>query len=174
MDEVIVKQSNRKQILLILLGVIMVTTSIYALYTSLNRENITFIVISVIGIIFFGFCLVYMIKKLFFGDKIVVINEEGFYDFSTVMATNNQLIRWEEVKAIRITKVLGNSFVSVDLKNSKETLENQGLINKILIKINNYMGYDSININLNNAKNINSERLKELMQNYLKRSRNVL
>ena len=158
-----VYQSKIRQIGLVFLGILMVLASFILLFTG----NILFIIVGILGVVFFGCCEFYLIKQLIYGKKIVHLTTEGFYDYSSAMATKDLCIPWEAVAEIKIKPMINQTFVSVYLKNSEKILMKINKLQRKAIQANIKMGFGEINITLQSAKQCTNEELLAKMNYFV-------
>ncbi|QEY22180.1 hypothetical protein D0S48_16730 [Psychrobacillus sp. AK 1817] len=152
----------------VLMGILMVVTCVFLLITSFEEDNFQKLVlmgIGGIGTIFFGFCLGFIIKQLIVGKKLVVVNEEGFYDFSSAIASK-QLVEWGGVREIGIFSISGQSFITVHLFDGDAYIESLPSIKRGAIRANLRLGSGHININISTAKGVTIEELLQVMSDF--------
>ncbi|MEI5995419.1 STM3941 family protein [Candidatus Enterococcus mansonii] len=162
----IVYQSKGKQLLLIFLSIIMTGGSAFLLFhrtVDLRTSPYIFKIVGIVGFLFFGFCLYYFIKQFFIGKKVVVLTADGFYDYSSAIATKDLLIPWKDVVDIALFNIVGQEFISVKLKNREEFLASLSPLIRKSVQANLKLGSNEININLQNAKDVSLEELLERM-----------
>lgn len=176
MKELVVYQSKGKQLMFVFLAVIMVATSLFVFTTGLGSQdsrNIIFIAIGILGILFFGFCLLYIIKDFIVGKKILVINEKGFYDYSSAIASKD-FIGWERVQELGTYTIQGQVFITVFLFDGDEFIKALPVTKRTAVKANIKLGAGHININTQTAKGISREEILHEMsiyfEEYLKKS----
>ncbi|UOB20792.1 STM3941 family protein [Macrococcus armenti] len=114
-----------------------------------------------------GFVVFYFIQ--FMNSKpLLILKDEGFYNYSTIGATGDRLIRWDEVDHIDLIQYGNQKNISVFLKNPEETLKDAKATSKALSSINNgMMDAGHINIIVRNASGITSEECAVLMMQIL-------
>ena len=122
MEEIIIKKSRKKTTMLMLLCVMLVLLCGVILYAGLAYESILHAVIGGMGFVFFITCLIAWFKVNRTGDKLLILNDKGFYDYSSMIATEEQLIEWSEVSQIQYAEMSGQQFVNIQLKKPEETL----------------------------------------------------
>lgn len=155
MEEIIIKQSFKKQITLTFMGILMLFLSFLTyntaeiLYSS-KFAKIFLKITGLIGIIFFGLAFLFIIYRLFKPKNILTINIDGFIDNSSAISLG--YIPWSEVEKIKEFKVISERFIGVELKNEEEYLKRTSNIKLKLLKINLKIGYPIISINLNSTK----------------------
>lgn len=172
MKEIVIKKSKKKVIILTLFSIIFLGLSVFILLNGLNKESLLLSIVGGAGIGLSIAGLIATIKMYRSGDTLLIINDKGFYDYSSLMATHDQLIEWSEVSQIQYAEMSGQQFVNVQLKNPDETLRNLSDFAKKMAKANENMGLPGININANIAVGYDATELVELMNNYLKQANN--
>ena len=169
MKELVVYQSKSKQLMLVFLAIIMVAASLLVFLMGLEMQvlkHYLFIGIGGIGLLFFGFCLLYLIKDLIVGKKLVVVNEQGFYDFSSAIASRD-LIGWEQVEELGTYTIQGQVFITVFLFDGDEFIQTLPFMKRLAAKANIKLGAGHININTQAMKGITRDELLYEMGNFL-------
>lgn len=165
-EEFVVYQSKSKQFLMIILAITMTMASIF-LIVSKDLEvgflgfRVPYVVslVGVFGLIFFGFALFHFIKQLLIGKIIVILTGEGFYDYSSALATKDRLILWKDVADIGVFTISGQDFISVQLNNREEFLDSLSTITRKAAQANLKLGSYEINITLQSAKKVTIQEL---------------
>lgn len=168
MKELVIYQSKTKQLMLVFLAVIMVAASLLVFLAGLEMQvlrHFLFIAIGVIGLLFFGFCLLYLIKDLIIGKKLVVVNEQGFYDFSSAIASKD-MIAWGRVEELGIYTIQGQVFITVFLLDGEEFIEGLPFMKRTAAKANIKLGAGHININTQAIKGMTRDELLYEMSNF--------
>ena len=168
MKELVVYQSKGKQLKFVFLALVMVAASLLVFTTGLGSQdsrNIIFIAIGLLGILFFGFCLLYIIKDFIVGKKILVVNEKGFYDYSSAIASKD-FIGWERVQELGTYTIQGQVFITVFLFDGDEFIKSLPAMKRTAIKANIKLGAGHININTQAAKGISREEILHEMSIY--------
>ncbi len=164
--EVIIKQSQQKQFSLILLGIIMVFLSAFVFGTNdsyLFGLNFIPKIIGGIGIIFFGACLIFIIKGFISPQNILVIDQKGITDKSSAISIG--FISWGDIESCYITTVFNQKFISIDVKNLEEKIKELPFYKRVMINLNRKMGYSPVSITLNSTK-YKPEEVLEIIHNY--------
>ncbi len=76
----------------------------------------------------------------------MAVDEEGIYDFSS--ATFLGLLAWEDIRNIRIQKVMNQKYIAVSLYNTDSYLQKAGAWQREAYK---QMGYNAIFITLHSS-----------------------
>jgi hypothetical protein len=167
MEKFVVYQSKLKQVGLSLLGLLMVGASFAVCAGSLAEGSFLFSMLGIIGLIFFGFCAFFLIKQVFKSKPIIILNSEGFYDYSSALSAKKLLISWKDISKIEETSMLNQEFVSVYLKQPEEFLAKLSSFQRKAVQANIRMGFGEINITLQSAKHCTNEQLCVQMNRYL-------
>lgn len=168
MGETVIKKSNKKVIMLTLLAIVFIVAGGIIMYKGINDGSILLTVIGgICGGVFVGF-LIGALKMSRSGDTLLILNDKGFYDYSSLIATKDQLIEWSEVSQIQYAEMSGQQFVNVQLKHPEETLRNQSDFAKKMAKANENLGFSGINVNAGIAVGYDGTELTNLMNDYFK------
>ncbi|NLL04867.1 MAG: hypothetical protein GX270_03565 [Clostridiaceae bacterium] len=164
-NEIIIKQSQLKQFLIMLLAIIMVAVSIFVFCSDINLFGVNFLnkIIGGFVTIFFGACLLFIIIRFFKPKDILVIDKNGITDNSSAISIG--FIPWKDVKSSYITTVSTQTFIAIELNNFEEKLKELSFLKRIMLKINLKMGYAPVSIVLNSTKHKPKEVL-EIIQKY--------
>jgi len=165
--EFVVYQSKSKQIGLSFLGILMVFASFFILVAGIIETKYILMLIGIIGFLFFGACELFIVRQVFLGKKLVVLTDAGFYDYSSALATKDQLVLWEEIDKIENKSMVNQSFVSVYLKEPEQVLSGLSSLQRKAIAANVKMGFGEINITLQSAKACTDDQLISKMNIYI-------
>lgn len=173
-EEFVVYRSKGKQFLLVMLAIMMTIVSIFLIFTKdleidFLGSSSTYIItlIGIIGVTLFGFFSIYSIKQLFSEKPVVVLTKQGFYDYSSAMATKDHLIPWDDVSDIGIFTISGQNFITIRLKNREAFLASLSPIARKATQANLKLGSYEINITMQSAKDVSLEELLERMFTFL-------
>lgn len=111
------------------------------------------------------FFSMFYLKHLVFNKPLVTINEEGFYDNSSMIATGDRLVHWKEVKDISLRYFGGQSYITVALKDPYKTLEHEDLATRMIADYNTQYTEGEINIMLKFVTKYSDEECLMFMQN---------
>ncbi|MGW2662969.1 STM3941 family protein [Nocardia tengchongensis] len=91
--------------------------------------------VGALSILFFGACLVLMVTQLFRRSPALVITDRGF--------THRRLgpIDWTDVDGVAISRIAGQPFVDVALRDPAAYLERSSLRTRLLGRVNQGFGY---------------------------------
>lgn len=163
----VVYQSKWKQLGLSPVGVLMTLAGLFVLVGGLTERQYVAALVGLVGLLFFGFCTVVIIRQLFVGKQLVVLTDEGFFDYTSATATKDLLIPWDQIEKIENKSLAQQTFVSVYLRDSEELFSGLSTFQKKAIAANKRMGFGDININLQNAKQCTDAQLIVRMDAYL-------
>lgn len=167
MGEIIIKQNQGKQFGLIIMGIIMVASSIFILIVDSEFFGSILIAkfIGIIGFLFFGACLIFIIKRFINPKNILVIGEKGITDNSSAISIG--FIPWEAIDEVFISTVILQKFIAVKINNIEKRLEDMPIAKKKVLKSNIALCGAAICINLNATKYKHKDVL-EIIQRYMK------
>lgn len=91
-------------------------------------------VIGIVSIVFFGFCLVLYLKKLFDRSPMLIISKEGITDQATY--TPAGLIRWEDIKDIQALRMFNQDFLCIFTHDPDLIMRRYTGFQRMLVKMN--------------------------------------
>lgn len=164
--EMIIKQNLKKQLTLAILAIIMVLPSVFIIIADTNgaRKFINRIV-GTFGFIFFGVCLIFLIKRLIKPKNILVINDKGIEDNSSAISLG--FIPWDSIEEVYLSQVVTERFICININNIDERLNELSFVKRTLIKINLLFGYAPVSITLNSTKYKHEDVIK-IIKSYWK------
>lgn len=137
--------SKGKTWLLLLVAIGFVAAGIWMFRLALTGEESWVIGgIGVISILFFGICLLFMLKSLFELLPVLEIDDGGVLDRSSYVAGGR--ILWTEVEDISIFNVANQPTIGIRLRNPQAFLERQNGIKRWLISVNRKLTGAPVNI----------------------------
>lgn len=83
-----------------------------------SRNEYLVLIIGITSILFFGMCLIFMIRKLFDNSIGLTINEMGITDNSS--GTSVGLIEWNDISDIQITQIASTKFILIETTNPEK------------------------------------------------------
>lgn len=123
------------------------------------------------GVLFFGAATLLCIKNIFVRKPILIIDNEGFYDNSSIASLKNSLISWNSVSKKKNMPMMGQGMVSIFMKDQEAYLDKLPIFKRLITKMNLALGYGEITINMNQIQNMNGEELTQTMNEYRKNNR---
>ena len=129
------------------------------------------IIIGLFRTLFFGSTTLFYIKNIFMSKPVLIINNDGFYENTSISSMKNSLISWDSVRKIKNMPMMGQGMVSIFMKDQDAYLNELPLFKRLITKMNIALGYGEITINMNQIKNMDGEELTEIMEEYRKNRR---
>ena len=123
------------------------------------------------GVLFFGAGTLFCIKNIFIIKSTLILDNDGFYENSSIVSMKNTLISWDSVSKIKNMPMMGQGMVSVFMKDQEAYLEKLPIFKRLITKMNLALGYGEITINMNQIQNMDGEELTEIMNEYRKNRR---
>lgn len=142
---------------------------LYSIFIILDSIVVTFI--GLFGTLFFGAGTLFYIKKIFVSKPSLIINNDGFYENTSMTSMKNYLISWDSVRKIKNMPMMGQGMVSIFMKDQDAYLDKLPLFKRLITKMNNAFGYGEITIIMNQIKGMDGEELTEIMNEYRKNRR---
>ncbi|MGH4121032.1 STM3941 family protein [Clostridium sp.] len=169
MNEVIIKQTKKKVIQLIILDILILIVSVYVLAMSIINVEILFIIVGIIGTVFFGVCFIFIVKSVICKTPLLLIGNEGITDMSTV--TSVGFIAWGEIESISV-KNSTQRFIAVTVYNPIEIKKRISLLKRVAMKSNTILHIppvlillNIVDIEFNEALSLMQKKLEEYRTN---------
>ncbi len=89
---------------------------------------------AVVDVIFFGFCFLFLLYKLFDQKPGLIINNQGILDQSSAVAAG--FIRWDNIVDIAVVEIYGQEILTINVKNKEEILMNQPDLKRKTMSLN--------------------------------------
>jgi hypothetical protein len=102
------------------------------------------IIISYVGILFFGSCFAYVLYRLLRPAASVIISQDGLLDNAS--AASAGMLKWEEIAEIFPYNFMGQQMLGIIPKDTEAVLARQHFVKKILARINNRLAKAPFNI----------------------------
>ena len=100
-----IRSSRLKNLIFSLLSIFMTSLAVFMLLSGLYEDNILYaidlIFIGLIGTLFFGAAILIYIRNIFIIRPVLILENDGFYENTTILSMKNSLISWDEVKKIK-------------------------------------------------------------------------
>lgn len=158
-----------------LMGIFMTIMSAVIIFIGFYSGSILYKIFTLIfgafGVLFFGAATFLCIKNIFVRKPILIIDNEGFYDNSSIASLKNSLISWDLVSKIKNMPMMGQGMVSIFMKDQEAYLEKLPIFKRLITKMNLALGYGEITINMNQIQNMDGEELTQTMNEYRKNHR---
>ncbi|MCE5154023.1 hypothetical protein KJB58_06025 [Staphylococcus hyicus] len=158
-----IEKAKGKQMMLLSLCIIMV---LILLLIGLGASSTFLKIIIILCALFFALGIWFFTKSLLNKKGFAILDEHGFYEYSTAMSTNDTLIPWKEVKEINIKEFGGKRYVQVLLHHPEIVDNARTAIGNMFAKSNAKIGYAGILIDTNTAKGMKTEELFDLMKDF--------
>ena len=166
LEEVKIKQSKGGQLFIVILSIIMTLASIFVIFIGINDDNIFLIIVGIIGTLFFGLAFVLLVKSLISKKYVLILNEEGFYDFSSALSTNDTLIPWDQVTGVELVQVTSEVFVALSLKDPELAKHARSKMGNMFARANKGLGYADVLVTTKTAQGYDAEKVGQLMYDY--------
>lgn len=171
METISIPLSKRKLAMILAGSLLFVVAGIYFLITPatftspvMPNETITFI-IGGLAILFFGFCALYAVKKLFDDNPGLVIDDYGITDNSGGLSAG--IVPWNEIDGIDVAQVQNQRFILIMVNNPEKYIDAQkGGIRKRMMKVNYRMYNTPICISPNGLQTNFDDLYKTLKNSY--------
>lgn len=121
--------------------------------------------IMVIGVIFFGYAFLYLLKRDITNNELLVIDKKGITDYTSAIA--NGFVPWEDIQEILLRSMLGNVFIELVIKDEQRYLNNMTLMQRLCAQANKKMGHEIICMTLNTTGK-NPHEVFKIAQVYFK------
>lgn len=132
-------------------------------YTSWRHSSSTIVfIVGVLGVIFFGICLLYYARKIFDKTPGLIVNDKGIYDNASGISAG--IIPWKDVVEISETTFVNQSFINIIVKNPDEYIKRQkNFFKRKLVQIN-YTSFGTVIAIPSVAINCDFNELKRILQ----------
>lgn len=165
-EDVVIKNSIRKNLLYICMGAIMTAAAIFS--TIIAKDNSAFIV-AIIGSVFFGGGMIVMCINLLNNNTVITITPNGF-EYKVSMF-KRRFVLWSEVESIHKLRIHNNDFVCVNVKNRAQFEAN---LNKFQRRVSSaFSSLPAVQIAVATAQ-IGATQIIEIMSNHLDRYNEAL
>jgi len=140
-ERIEIKLSKKKVVLTLIGAMSFVVLGIWTINRADNQHRYPPTAVRTVGyssIIFFGAVGLYAFYKIFDSKPGLIIDNEGVHDNSN--ASSAQLIKWGQIKEIKIQPVMSTKFILIDIHHPKDFMANIGGLKKKLM-MGNYKMY---------------------------------
>lgn len=134
MDDVIIKENKIKAIKGIILGIIFLCVSIYALVGGVLYKELFYIITGAIGTVLFGTALIITIKRALKHIPLLLIGKDGVTDMSTACSVG--FIDWQEIQSINVKKSFGQEYIVITVYDLSKLMERISTAKQIALKAN--------------------------------------
>ncbi|WP_167338296.1 STM3941 family protein [Anaerococcus rubeinfantis] len=133
-----IRSSRLKNINLSLLGILMTIISAFMLLDGLCGGSILYniftIFIGLFGTLFFGAATLFYIRNIFIIKPVLILENDEFYENSSILSMKNSLISWDTVKKIKNMPMMGQGMVSIFMKDQDAYLDKLPLFKRLITK----------------------------------------
>lgn len=136
-NDIIIPLSKKKTILLVLGALLFFVLGFLFLLVPDFKKSYHPIFLQITGysgIIFFGICLIFGIKKLFDKNPGLIINANGIVDNSSGVAVG--LIPWNMVTFIKTAEIMTTKFILIGVTNAEEIINKQSAFKRFWLRPN--------------------------------------
>lgn len=132
-------------------------------FTSFRHSSTTMVfIVGIIGVTFFGICLLYYVRKMFDKTPGLIINDKGIYDNASGISAG--FIPWMDIIEIKETIVVNQQFINILVKNPDKYIERQkNVLKRKLVQIN-YKSFGTVIAIPSVAINSEFKELKRILQ----------
>ncbi|MBT1704066.1 STM3941 family protein [Chryseosolibacter indicus] len=162
-ERIEIKLSKRKAVLTFLGAIAFVVAGIWMIALADNQHRFPPPLLNVTGysaIILFGAVGLYIFYKMFDSKPGLIIDKDGIHDNSN--ASSAQLIKWEQIKGLKIEQVMSTKFILIDIHDPEDFMEKIGGLKKKLMKGNYKMYGTPISI-ISNSLNGDTDYLFKII-----------
>lgn len=167
MDKIVIKQSLRKMILLLLGSALLTAMGAFCILEGIKQSDLVYSVVGILGVLYFGFYLICYLYRILKPKDILVIDENGVTDQSTVTSVGE--IPWDNIECFYKRKLLFNKYICVKLKDNQKILSQLKPWKRTILKLNTPSGFEvvSITLDITDAKIDNVlEQLDSALEEY--------
>ncbi|MBP8034590.1 MAG: hypothetical protein KAZ71_08315 [Bacteroidia bacterium] len=112
-------------------------------FTSWRHSSSTmFFIVGILGVAFFGICLLFYAKKMFDNTPGLIVNDKGIYDNASGISAG--FIPWQDIEEIKETIVVNQSYINIVVKNPDEYIKRQKNIFKRKLVQMNYNSFGTV------------------------------
>lgn len=169
MNEIVIKQDKKKAIQMVALGIFMLLLCVSDLLIGIIEKNIFYISVGIMATIFFGICLIFIIKSAVTSKTLLIISDEGITDMSTMSSVG--IITWDEIESINAKRIFTEKFIGITVYDIDKIMNRISSSKQMAIRVNMKLNYPPIGISLNTA-NLKFDYVLSLMQARLEEYRN--
>lgn len=137
MNTIEIKSSKTKLVLLLSGSLIFIILGVFLVvnphkFASFIFRSVTFIrMVGIVAILFFGLCLIILIKSLLAKKFNLIINDKGIIDNSSYVSVG--VIFWSDINSIKRVDVMSTKFLLINVKDPNKYLNKEsGIKRKIL------------------------------------------
>jgi len=164
MQEIVIKLSKTKMLVLLAgsIGFVAVGFWLWQIADVQHRYFPLYVKFAAtLSIGFFGLGAVFIFVKLFDSNPGLIINDEGITDNASGASAG--LVRWENITKVRITEIVNQKFITIDVNNADEILNRQSDSKRAMMQQNIKLCNSPVNISTNMLQ-CNFQKLYDLIK----------
>ncbi|MEN2767496.1 STM3941 family protein [Ornithinibacillus xuwenensis] len=147
MGDIVIYPKRGKLIVYSVLSLMFVTLGIFLFvvgFTEAGSDGMKFIIIGMITFVFFGLCMMYLIKVLFNRKPALIITDEGILDDSTYIGAG--LIKWEEIANIDFVHFSRQTYLGIYTHDPELIINRSTKYKRMLNRLNKGLLDSQVNI----------------------------
>jgi hypothetical protein len=167
-NQIIIPLSRTKIILSLLGSILFVFLGVCFVnnpekFISIVCRNENFIrIVGLAGILFFGLCFAFYVRKVFDFSPGLTIDESGLIDNSSAVAAGK--ILWSDINDISVIEIKKKKIIMIQVKNPNDYIDRQAFgFKRKLMKINHSMYGTPISLTANGLRMTFDELRKTIM-----------
>lgn len=172
MEQIVIKQDLAKQILMIFGNLIMITAAVFLILVDITSttsimDNIFKYAakpVGVLGVLFFGTVFIFVVCNVIKNKDLLVINSDGFSDYSTLLSVG--FVPWSNVESVAIRTKCSQKFIFVKVKNRAELLSKLHVCKRAILSM--FPSSPLVAINPSTAKK-SGEDICDLINKYIEK-----
>lgn len=168
MGKIVIKEKKEKYRKTLIYGILMFLASISLVWIGTTGSGVLYTIVGCMGTIFFGVCLLQILKRMVYPKPLLTIDDNGIEDSSSSMALG--FIPYDEIERFEIVRVgVSNPFIGVQLKNEEDYIKKLSKMKQRVVKSNHNMGFPSFSIRVDTADNRNIDEIFQLLKSKLEK-----
>lgn len=149
MNELVIERNPKKSRKILWSGIFITLLSVLLLVAGVQSGQLFILVIGIAGVLFFGMCMVVLIKRNAKSRVVMILSHRGLDD--RCAASSVGLIPWHCISSVAVVAIGGQTFLGVYLKDVEGFLQNFSGLRAKAIRANIRMDYPPICITLQEA-----------------------
>ena len=151
-NPILIKENILKDIIFIIFSLIMTSFCLLFFLVDLKSNIPSFLIkiLSLMGVILFGIIVFYFIHRIITKKYLLIVDECGITDYTSAISLG--FIPWQDIEIISKKYIMGIEYISFSLYDNKKYINKLNSINRLLITLNQKMGFK---IGLINCKHLN-------------------
>lgn len=165
MKELIIYPKKGRMFLLGILSFVFVLMGATFIMIYFREEEVSLwmVIIGVLCVVFFGFCLIYYVKEIIVHKPILIISHKGIIDRSSYLGAG--LVTWEEIRAVYFVEFGGQIFIGIFTHDPNLIINRSTRLQRILNQVNMKLINSQVNIPVKNL-NYSTDELIKLINDY--------